>query len=136
MSVSRGMWMASLALLWIATAAVISFSVPQAPDSPQVAVVKGESGPCSADFVVKDTSGKGVYGAKIELHVEYGFMGLRKLDATVNTNSEGKARFEGLPDRIRKAAEFRISLGEQKQSLQYDPQSNCHPKLEAVLGQK
>jgi hypothetical protein len=114
----------------------ISVSKPQAPDSPQIAVVKGESGSCSADFVVSDSSGKGVYGAKIELHVAYGFMGLHKLDATANTNSEGKARFEGLPDRIRKTAEFRVSRGDQSKVLPYDPLADCHPRHEVVLGPK
>jgi hypothetical protein len=136
MRVSRGMWMAGLALLWIASAAQISFSRPQAPDSAQVAVVKGESGPCTADFVVSDASGKGVYGAKIELNVAYGFMGLHKLDATANTNYEGKARFEGLPDRIKKTAEFRVSHGDQSKALPYDPLADCHPRHEVVLGQK
>jgi hypothetical protein len=130
------MWMASLALLWIATAARISFSKPQAADSAQVAVVNGESGPCTADFVVSDSSGKGVYGAKIELRVQYGFMGFHKLDATINTNYEGKARFEGLPERIRKTAEFRVSHGDQSKALPYDPVANCHPRHEVVLGQK
>jgi hypothetical protein len=63
-------------------------------------------------------------------------MGFHKLDATVNTNYEGKARFEGLPERIRKTAEFRVSHGDQSKALPYDPLANCHPRHEVVLGEK
>jgi len=101
-----------------------------------VPVVNGGAGPCTADFVVKDASGKGVYNAKIDIQVRYGFMGLHRLDATVQTNFEGKARIEGLPEQIKKTAEFNVSQGGQSKSLPYDPQADCHPRPEVVLGDK
>src|SRR4051812_7477085 len=41
------------------------------PNSPDVPVVKGDSGSCTVDFVVHDGSGKGIYNAMITLHVEW-----------------------------------------------------------------
>ena len=99
-------------------------------------MAKGEAGPCSADFVVRDPSGKGVYDAKIGIQIKYGFMGLHKLDLTVGTNFEGKARVEGLPEQIKGSAEFKISRGDQSKAVTYDPTSNCHPKHEVTLGEK
>ena len=113
-----------------------SFSRQQTPNSADVPVVKGGAGSCTADFVVRDSSGKGVYDAKIGIQIKYGFMGLHKLDLTVGTNFEGKARVEGLPEQIRGSAEFKVSHGDQSKVVPYDPQANCHPRHEIILGGK
>jgi hypothetical protein len=129
-------FLASLVVVSISIFAVSSFSAPQAPGSADIPVVKGGAGTCSADFVVTDPSGKGIYDAKIRILIQYRFMAFHKLDLTVGTNYEGKARIEGLPEQIKKTAEFKISHGDLSKSLPFDPEDNCHPKLEVVLGEK
>src|ERR1700691_2515864 len=64
-----------------------------------VPAIDGGIGTCSADFIVNDADGKPVYAATIKVHIEYGFMYLRKLDLQVGTNADGKARVTGFPDR-------------------------------------
>jgi hypothetical protein len=86
--------------------------------------------------VVNDSSGKGIYDAKIGIQIKYGFMGLHKLDLTVGTNYEGKARIEGLPEQIKGLAEFKVRHGEQSKTVSYDPLDNCHPRHEVNLGGK
>jgi hypothetical protein len=113
-----------------------SFPGPQAPSSADVPVLKGGAGSCTADFAVSDSSGKGVYDAKIGILIKYGFMGLRKLDLTVGTNFEGKARVEGLPEQVKGSAEFKVSHGDQSKIVPYDPQANCHPRHEVIFGEK
>jgi hypothetical protein len=125
-----------LLLASIAVFASRSFSAPQTPASSDIPVVKGGAGACTADFVVTDPSGKGIYDAKIRLQLKYGFGGFHRLDATVGTNVDGKARFEGLPEQIRKDADFTVSRGDQTKTLPYDPQADCHPKHEVTLGEK
>jgi len=121
----------------IAVAARSSFPALQTSDSSaQVAVVNGGAGPCTADFVVSDAAGKGIYAAKIDIQIRYGFMGLHKLEATVKTNFQGKARMEGLPGKINKTAEFKVSQGDQSKSLPYDPIANCNSHNEVVLAEK
>ena len=61
-------------------------------------VVKAESGPCTADFVVSDAAGKGIYDAKVQIQIKYRFGGFHRIDATVGTNVDGEARIEGLPE--------------------------------------
>jgi hypothetical protein len=63
-------------------------------------------------------------------------MAFHRLDATVGTNYEGKARMEGLPERIKGTAEFKVSHGDQSKSLPYDPVADCHPRYEVTLGEK
>lgn len=129
-------WLAGLIVVSISPPVRGSFPTPQAPGSPEVAVVNGGAGSCTADFVVTDSSGKGIYAAKIDIQIHYGFMGLHRVDATVSTNYEGKARIEGLPEQIKKTAEFKVSHGDQSKSFPYDPQTDCHPRHEVILGEK
>src|SRR5271169_6291769 len=72
------------------------------PDPKAVPVIDGGIGPCSADFTITDNAGAPIYAAKIDVHIAYGFMYLRKLDLEVSTNVEGKARFTGIPDRLKR----------------------------------
>jgi hypothetical protein len=132
----RRIWLAGLVVASISAFSIISFARPQTPNSADIPVAKGGAGSCSADFVVSDPSGKGVYDAKIGIQIKYGFMGLHKLDLTVGTNFEGKARVEGLPEQIKGSAEFKVSHGDQSKTMTYDPQSNCHPRHEVTLGEK
>lgn len=130
---SQRMYLAFLILGSISIFAQSSIGMPQTAGGSDVPVVKGGAGSCTADFVVKDASGKGIYDAKIEILIKYGTFGLHKLDATVGTNSDGKGRIEGLPEHIRKTAEFKISHGGQTKTLPFDPESDCHPRPEVVL---
>jgi hypothetical protein len=133
---SHRIWLAFLILGSISNFAPSSFATPQTAGSSDVPVVKGGAGSCTADFVVKDGSGKGIYDAKIEIQIKYGTFGLHKLDATVGTNSDGKGRIEGLPEHIRKTAEFKVTHGGQTKTLPFDPESDCHPHPEVVLEDK
>ena len=132
----RGIWLAGLMFASISALSITSFARPQTPNSADIPVAKGGAGACSADFVVSDPSGKGVYDAKIAIQLKYGFMGLHKLDLTVGTNYEGKARVEGLPEQIKGSAEFNVSHGDQSKTVAYDPHENCHARHEISLGQK
>ena len=135
MRTSLRMWLAVLLIVLVPPFARGVFPESQAPTSPEVPVAKGGAGPCSADFVVRDSAGKGVYDAKIVIQVQYGFFGARKLGLTIGTNYEGKARMEGLPEKIKNPAEFKISHGDQNKSVPYDPLTNCHAQHEATLGE-
>lgn len=136
MGTCRKIWLTGLLFISISAFSIMTFARPQAPNSADIPVAKGEAGPCSADFVVSDPAGKGVYDAKIGIQIKYGFMGLHKLDLTVGTNFEGKARIEGLPEPIKGTAEFKVSHGDQNKTVPYDPQDNCHPRHQVTLGEK
>ena len=74
---------------------------PAAPPPVDVPVLKAGLGNCSADFTVTDAEGKPVYLATIHVRLRYGFMSLKRMDLEVGTNSDGKARVEGLPAKAR-----------------------------------
>ena len=99
-----------------------------------VPVINGNLGPCTADFTVTDGENKAVYDAKIHVTVLYGFMSKRKSDLEIGTNSDGKARIEGLPNKVKKPPlEFTVRSGDMTKSVTNDPAVECHPKFTVVL---
>jgi hypothetical protein len=121
-------------LLLLAIWATSTFPVPQ--DSNTIPVIDGGLGPCSAEFTVTDSPGKPVYNAKIRVHITYGFMNLHKLDLEVGTNADGKARFEGLPNRTKRGLTFYASEGDREASAFDNPANTCKAQFTLVLQKK
>jgi len=122
-------WLPTLAASLIC--AGLSLAPAHAADVP---VIKGELGPCSADFTVTDSASKPLYDAKIHIRVRHGFMNKRKIDLEIGTNSDGKARVEGLPSKVKTPLEFQIRHAQRVQSLTHDPAAGCHANITVVLG--
>ena len=98
-----------------------------------VPVVKGDLGPCSADFTVTDSASKPLYNARIHVRIVHGFMNKRKSDLEIGTDSDGKARIEGLPDKVKENLEFKIRHGEKTKSVMHDPANDCHASFTVLL---
>jgi hypothetical protein len=110
----------------------------QQPAQPQqaddVPATDGGSGPCSVEFTVTDSDAKPVYAARIDVHLAYGFAGAHKLDMGVYTNAQGKARFTGLPAKVRKPPiEFRAKKDDLIGLATMDPAAECQAKHDIVL---
>jgi hypothetical protein len=104
--------------------------------SKAVPVIDGGIGPCTADFTITDVDGKPLYDAKIKVHIAYRFMNAHKLDLEVGTNVDGKARFTGLPDKIKHGIYFYASQGELQAEVFDDPASNCKAVFALALREK
>src|SRR5512139_1702106 len=102
------------------------------PQKPELPVLKAGLGPCAADFTVKDTSGAPVYLALIRTRVRYGFMSVKRMDVEVGTNSEGKARIEGLPDKAKPVA-YEIEKDMKKGTAEQDVAARCQATFDIVL---
>lgn len=114
----------------------LAFSQNTQPDPKAVPVIDGGIGPCSADFTVTDNSGEPIYAAKIKVHIAYGFMYLRKLDLEIGTNVDGKARFTGLPDRVKDGLSFHASEGDRAGEAFDDPATTCKKQFTIALQKK
>jgi len=116
---------------------ISAFSQTSAPPDPKsVPVIDGGIGPCSADFTVTDAAGSPVYAAKIKVHIAYGFMSARKLDLEIGTNADGKARFIGLPDRLKHGLYFHASEGDLTGEAFGDPANTCKAQFTITLQKK
>ena len=97
----------------------------QTDPSKVVPVIDGGIGPCMADLTITDSAGAPVYAAKVKVHIAYGFMSARKLDLEVGTNVDGRARFIGLPDRVKRGFYFQASEGDRSGQAFDDPSNTC-----------
>lgn len=108
---------------------------PQQPDD--IPVTDAQAGPCAVDLTVTGADAQPVFAARINYQTGYGFMGAHKLDMTVYTNAQGKARFTGIPARVRKPPiEFRASKGDFVGLATMDPASECQAKHDILMDKK
>ena len=130
---TRTLLLAVLAL----TSALLAFSQTNPPADPKaVPVLDGGIGPCSADFTITDAAGAPVYAAKINVHIAYGFMSAHKLDLEVGTNADGKARFTGLPNHVKRGLYFEASEGDRAGEAFVDPGVTCKSQFTIMLRKK
>ncbi len=102
------------------------------PSQP-VPSVDGGLGPCSVEFTTKDGNGNVIGGSTLSLHLAYGFAGIRRLDLEVTANTDGQAKFTGLPDNLKKGLFFRGAKGDREGTAFYDPKKNCNAQHIMVL---
>ena len=123
----------SSVLVTLLTAAALS---SQTPDPHSIPAVDGAIGTCSADFTINDADNKPVYNAKVKVHIAYGFASARKLDLEVSTNVDGKARFTGLPERVKKGLFFQADEGDRTGNAFDDPSNTCKAQFTITLQKK
>ena len=146
---------AGLGTKWLRTCAAVAASVfvglacsgialaqttansQQAKDAKQVPVIDGGAGPCSATFTVSDDKGKPAYAAAIKVHIAYGFMGAHHLDLQASTNFDGKAKFIGLPVKVKgDTLNFQASLNGLSGAAIVNPSKNCAATVGIALSQQ
>jgi hypothetical protein len=122
-------------LLSLAIAAQSQSPRQSSSEKDQIPVMDGGAGPCSLDLSVLDPGGKPVYAATVKVHIAYGFGGFHKLDLQAGTNQDGKVRFTGLPDRVKRPPlEFHASKDGLEGIATDDPTTECQAKHEVRLG--
>jgi len=108
---------------------------PQQPDD--IPVTDAASGPCSIELSVTSADGKPVYAARIDYHAAYGAFGAHKLDMGVYTNAQGKAKFTGIPIRVKKPPiEFNAKKDDLVGVATMDPVTECQAKHDIVMDKK
>lgn len=108
-------------------------ALAQTPDPHSIPSVAAGIGQCTADFTITDADSNPVYAAKVKVHIAYGFGGFHKLDLEVGTNVDGKARFTGLPDRLKHGLFFEASEGGRAGEAFDDVSKTCQAQLPITL---
>jgi hypothetical protein len=108
-------------------------SAAQSPNE-KIPVIQGGAGSCSIELTVRGADGKPVYAATVNVHIKYGFGGMRRLDLEAGTNSDGKVKFAGLPARVqRPPLEFHAAKDEFSGIVAFDPSTECQAKHDITL---
>jgi len=113
------------------------FSVAGAAAKQQIPVPQVDAGigPCMVDFSVSQSDNKPLYNAEIAVKIAYGFMGMKKMDLKVGTNSEGKARFVGLPEKVHNPPlAFVVSAEGLTKTVNYWPRVRCRARYSVIMG--
>jgi hypothetical protein len=111
--------------LAFALALLVPAQQPAETAKPDLATISARLGICTADFTVRDAAGMPVYAATVHVRIRYGVLGLKRMDLEVGTNSEGKARVEGLPRGGRRLT-YDITKDKLKTTVEQDLTTNCH----------
>ena len=120
---------AALLLSVLAVAPAARLAAQPAP----VNEISAELGRCSAQIKVVDINQKPVYSAKISTRVQYGLMGVKRLDLEAFTDHEGQVRISGLPDSLKKPVFIRISKQGPEVLVEFKPEAACHAQFNVVL---
>ena len=70
------------------------------------------------------------------MHIAYRFLNAHKLDLEVGTNADGKARFIGLPQKIKRGLNFEATEGGRTGEVFDDPAKTCKAEFTIALGKK
>jgi hypothetical protein len=120
-----------IATITLAAVGLVQQPAAEAP-KPELAVISARLGGCAADFTVKDANDQPVYAATVHVRIRYGFLGVKRMDLEVGTDSSGEARVEGLPDTV-KPLTFDIQKGDAKASVEQTHLSDCQATYEVSL---
>lgn len=110
-------------------------SQTQTAEAHTIPSLDGGIGPCTADFLITDPDNKPVYNATIKVHIAYGTWSVRKLDLQISTNIDGKARFTGLPNKIKHGILFHASEGNRVGEAFDDPANTCKAQFPITIRQ-
>jgi hypothetical protein len=119
----------------LAIALSLILTLPQQPATPpgvELAVISARQGDCFGDFTVKDAAGAPIYAATIHVRVRYGFLGVKRMDLEVGTNSDGKARVEGLPANGRLLV-YDVTKGTLKTMVEQNLETTCRAEHQVTL---
>ncbi|MBZ5567217.1 MAG: hypothetical protein LAN64_05115 [Acidobacteriia bacterium] len=121
---------------WILSGALLLVMVSSVAAAADVPQLSADIGPCWVEFTVSDAAKKPVYLAKIRTIIRYGFLSKRKTELELSTDADGKGKFTGLPQEVKKPIQFTVSYKGQSKTVTHDPGTNCHAAVEVELGSK
>ncbi len=114
-------------------ACLLAATVLFAQGPPKIPTVNANVGGCTADFFVQNGRHKPLYNAKVSVTFHYGFLGLHKASLEAFTNSQGRARFDGLPDAPKNPLAFRIDYGKRHESVSDNPGNICNASFRVTF---
>jgi len=105
-----------------------STSTPTTPGE-----ISADLGPCSALIIVTDSDSKPIYGAKITTRIQYGLLGVKKLDLEAWSGADGRIKITSLPESLKKPMYIHIAKDDKQDTEEFKPDVLCHATLKVQL---
>jgi hypothetical protein len=103
------------------------------PEAVASTVISADLGACSALITVTGADSKPLYGAKMNTRIQYGLLGVKKLDLEAFTGSDGQVKITKLPATLKKPMFIHISKGEMGETVEFKPDVRCHATFDVQL---
>ena len=97
------------------------------------AEISADLGTCSALMTVTGSDSKPIYGAKVTTRIQYGFLGVKKLDLEAYTGADGKLGITNLPEVLKKPMYIYISKDDKQGVEEFNPNVRCHATFDVQL---
>lgn len=114
----------------------LSLAVPliaHGQDQPVTSEISADLGSCSATLTVTDADAKPILNAKVSTRVQYGLMGVKKLDLAAYTGVDGKVKIAHLPNSLKKAMIIHIEKGDKGDQVEFRPSERCQATFDVQL---
>jgi hypothetical protein len=125
--------MRKLSTLLLVSLFVLCPRMNRAQSTPAIAAISAGLGNCSALVVATGADSKPLYGAKVAARVQYGMMGMKKLDLEAYTGVDGKLKIADLPATLKRPMRIHVSKDDKDEMVEFDPEKNCHATLNVQL---
>jgi hypothetical protein len=125
--------------LVLASCSLISTSAgcaQSAANSPLPNEISADLGACFAQISVTGADQKPIYGAKIVTRIQYGLLGVKRLDLEGYTGPNGRLKITNLPEALKKPMYIHISKNDEEQIVEFKPGLRCHAEFDVQLRQK
>jgi hypothetical protein len=103
----------------------------QSPAEP--AEISADLGSCSALITVTGADSEPVYAAKITARVQYGIMGVKKLDLEAYTGPDGKLKIVRLPEVLKKPMVIHVGKDGKGDQVEFKPAQRCQATFDVQL---
>jgi hypothetical protein len=104
-----------------------------ASQTPLPGEISADLGSCSAVITVVGADSKPIYAAKITARIQYGLLGIKKLDLEAYTGSDGQVKLKSLPNSLKKPVFIHIDKGSMADVEEFKPDQNCHATYNVKL---
>ena len=95
--------------------------------------ISAEMGTCSVLITVTGADSKPVYNAKVNTRIQYGFLGVKKLDLETFTSAAGQVKITKLPEVPKKPVFIYISKDDKLEIVEFKPDVRCRATFDVQL---
>jgi hypothetical protein len=103
------------------------------PSPPAPSEISADLGPCSALIIVTDSDSKPIYGAKVTTRIQYGLLGVKKLDLEAYSSADGRIKITNLPETLKKPMYIHIAKDDKQETEVFKPELQCRATFKVQL---